>query len=140
METTIVEKINGKSADNKSLDFAKLHRDVIRGKSNGKIIWQPRIGCWYEDRKFRNEDLQQPYTGMDIHQLYRELGCSDRLYNYFNPCFVKIHDPRVKEYSAKLSDMETEFVMETPIGRISQIIRANNSNYGTFPKKMVDYM
>lgn len=34
------------------VNFAKLHTDVVFGRSNGQIIWQPRIGCWYKDKVF----------------------------------------------------------------------------------------
>jgi hypothetical protein len=64
--------------DHKNLDLSALHKDVIRGTSNGKIIWQPRILCWYADRIFSGEELPQPYTGMDLPAIYRELGCSKR--------------------------------------------------------------
>lgn len=33
-------------------NFAKLHRDVVVGRSRGRIIWQPRISCWVKDRDF----------------------------------------------------------------------------------------
>lgn len=130
-----LKKVKNRSTDHQNLDLAKLHRDVIRGTSNGMVIWQPRIGCWYSDRLFRKEPFPAPYTGMDINQLYRELGCSNRLYNQFNSCFVKVFDQQVKHTSIKLSDMETEYIMETPVGKVNQIIRANNSNGGTFPRK-----
>ena len=53
-----------------------LNRAIIRGQSGGKVLWQPRIICWYDDRKFRNELLPAPYTGMSIRELYEALGCS----------------------------------------------------------------
>lgn len=121
--------------DHKNMNLKQLHMEVIRGNSNGMIIWQPRISCWYYDRKFRNEELPEPYTGMDLPDIYRELGCSDRLYNAFNDCFVKTHDPRVKEYSRRISDLETEYILETPVGKVNTIISSNTSNDGKFPKK-----
>ncbi|MDI6618123.1 MAG: hypothetical protein QME45_05525 [Clostridiales bacterium] len=81
------KKMQGRVTDHKNLNLTKLNRDVIRGKSNGRIIWQPRIICWYDDRKFRGEKLPYPYTGMNLPEIYRELGCSNRNYS-FNGCFV----------------------------------------------------
>ncbi len=126
--------MESRNTDHKNLNLTELHRDVIRGKSEGKIIWQPRILCWYEDKIFNDGKLPQPYTGMNLPEIYRELGCSNRNYG-FNDCFLKLNDKRVKEYSHKLSDLETEHVMETPVGKVSTIIASNTSNYGTFPKK-----
>ena len=123
-----------RETDHKNINLTALHRDVIRGRSNGKIIWQPRIICWYDDRAFYGEELPQPFTGMDLPAIYRELGCSNRNY-YFNNCFKKVNDPRVKEYSRKISELETEYIVETPVGKISTITASNTSNYGTFPKK-----
>ena len=126
--------MQGRITDHKNLDLTKLNRDVIRGKSNGRIIWQPRIICWYDDRKFRGEEFPYPYTGMNLPKIYRELGCSNRNYS-FNGCFVKVNDPRVKEYSHKINDFETEYIIETPVGKINSIMASNSSNPGVFPKK-----
>ena len=76
-------------------DFAKLHHDVCFGRSGGKIIWQPRIGCWYSDKQFAGEPLPEPYRGMGPPEIHRALGCSDRLYE-FNGCFRRVEDPRVR--------------------------------------------
>lgn len=129
-----VEKVIGRATDHRNLNLTNLNREVIRGKSNGKIIWQPRIICWYGDRKFNNEALPYPFTGMDLPEIYRELGCSNRNYS-FNGCFVKVNDSRVREYSYKINDLETEYIIETPVGKINCIMASNKSNYGVFPKK-----
>jgi hypothetical protein len=129
------QTVKSRPTDHRNLDLAKLHRDVIRGTSNGMVIWQPRIDCWYWDRLYRKEPFPAPYTGLDINGIYRELGCSNRLYNQFNDCFTKVHDPRVRRSSIKLSELETEYTMETPAGKVSQIIRSNDSNGGSFPQK-----
>jgi len=126
--------MSGRVTDHKNINLADLHRDVIRGKSNGKIIWQPRILCWYADRVFIGEELPEPYTGLDLPGIYRELGCSNRNYD-FNKCFIKVNDKRVKKYSHKISDLQTEYIMETPVGKITAIIASNTSNGGKFPKK-----
>ena len=71
---------------------------------------------------------------MTLPEVYRELGCSNRLYDY-NCCFEKIDDQRVHRYSNKISDLETEYIIDTPVGRLTSIQQSNTSNYGTFPKK-----
>ena len=34
-----------------------LNRAIIRGEAGRKVLWQPRIICWYDDRKFNNTPL-----------------------------------------------------------------------------------
>ena len=74
-------------------EWAALHEDVVFGRSGGRIIWQPRILCWYTDKQFAGEPLPAPYTGLPMPEIYRRLGCSDRLYNWYNPCFRPGLDP-----------------------------------------------
>jgi hypothetical protein len=52
-------------------NLAALHRDVVFGRSGGRIIWQPRIGCWYDDKKIAGEPLPAPYEGMSIPEIHR---------------------------------------------------------------------
>ena len=75
-------------------NWPELHRQVVFGTSDGRIIWQPRIGCWVTDKVFAGEAFPAPFTGMDIFELYRELDCSARLYEY-NACFRRIEHPAV---------------------------------------------
>lgn len=103
--------------------LARLHRDVVFGKSNGKIIWQPRIACWYYDKEFVGEPLPAPYTGMDLFDIYRALGCSARLYEKFNYCFVEVEHPGVRRVERKLNETDTQITIETPVGTQTAINR-----------------
>jgi hypothetical protein len=98
-----------------NLNFFKLHKQVAFGKSNGKIIWQPRISCWYDDKIFAGEKLPAPYTDMNIHEIYRELDCSARLYE-FNSCFRRIEHPKVKVTTKQLNETDYEHTIHTPVG------------------------
>jgi len=112
-------------------DLAKLHHDVVFGKSNGKIIWQPRIICWYYDKKFAGEPLPAPYTDMTPPELYRALGCSDRLYDWYNGCFRRIEHPSVKWIEKRLNETDTQMTIHTPAGKQVVVYRhAPNSSYG----------
>ena len=97
-------------------DFSKLNRDVVFGKAGRKIIWQPRIGCWYSDRIFSGNGLPRPYTGMSLPELFRALRCSMRLYE-FNPCFVRVEDKSVRISKRRLNDTDIETTFETPVGK-----------------------
>lgn len=120
--------------DHKKLNLAELNIDIFRGKSNGKILWQPRIICWYEDRNFNGLGLPEPYKGMDLVGLYNALGCSNRIYDY-TACFERVDDPRVKRYTNKISGLEYESIIEAPVGKLSCILQGNTSNSGVYPRK-----
>lgn len=122
------------STDHKDMDLYNFQLDVIRGNANGRILWQPRIGCWYDDKKFAGEELPGVFEGMDLVEIYRELGCSNRIYEY-NDCFEVQEDETVRRREVKLSELETEYIIETPVGTINCIMAGNTSNAGTFPQK-----
>lgn len=112
----------------------QLNRDVLTGKSNGKILWQPRIGEWYDARIFAGEPLPERYQGLTLNQIYRELGCSARTYEYMS-CIKRKEDSRIRTTTRWLAPLEYEETIETPVGKITQIIRKNTSNSGIYPKK-----
>jgi hypothetical protein len=109
-------------------DFPALHRQVVFGQSQGQIIWQPRIGCWYTDKQFAGEAFPPPYTGLDLYGIYRELDCSARLYLY-NSCFVRVEHPAVKVSKRELNDTDTETTIHTPVGVQVQVTRRMTSNW-----------
>ena len=109
-------------------DLPKLHHDVVFGRSGGRIIWQPRIGCWYGDKIFEGEPLPEPYTGLSLEDIYRKLGCSHRLYGWYNRCFKCIEHPSVKRTERKINDRDTETVIDTPVGKQIAITRTTLSS------------
>ncbi|MEN8007428.1 MAG: hypothetical protein ABFS42_10460, partial [Candidatus Krumholzibacteriota bacterium] len=111
-------------------DHPELHRQVVFGRSKGRIIWQPRIGCWYEDKMFSGEGLPEPYTGMNPYEVYRSLGCSARLYD-FNSCFRRVEHPGVRFVRHDLNETDVETVVETPVGTQTAVHRKSlNSPHG----------
>jgi len=112
-------------------DLAKLHRDVVFGQSEGRIIWQPRIGCWYTDKRFAGEPLPEPYEGMSIPEIFRSLGCSARLYGSYNRCFRRVEHPLVRRHERKLNALESEITIETPVGKQVAVDRTSVNNPGT---------
>ena len=116
-------------------DFAALHRDVVFGESDGRIIWQPRIGCWFTDKKFAGEALPEPYEGLSMPEIFRSLGCSTRLYGHYNRCFRRVEHPSVVTTVKKLNDLDTEITIETPVGRQVAVNRRSVNNPGTIHLK-----
>lgn len=117
------------------MNFLELNHDVVFKKGNGKIIWQPRIISWYLDRKFNGQDLlPEEYKGMSLRDIYLDLDCSNRIYEY-NACFIRVDDKRMKRTRIVHSKYKYEDIIETPVGTINQIIMKNDSNYGEYPLK-----
>ncbi len=111
-----------------SRNFAELHRQVVFGQSEGRIIWQPRILAWITDREFAGEAFPAPFTGMDVYQIYRNLDCSARLYEY-NACFRRIEHPAVRFTHEKLSETDTKTTIHTPVGDQIMVLRTTTSNW-----------
>ena len=115
-------------------NLLELNRAVLRGTSGGKILFQPRILCWIADRKFLGEPLPGGLDGLSDAQIYRNLGCSNRIYEY-NACFRQVLPGSVHTYSREISPMERETVIETPAGKLTTVMRGNTSNPGWFFEK-----
>ncbi len=111
--------------------FLELNRDIIQGNAGGRVLWQPRIDCWYFDRIFSNGTLDGKYAGMSRLELYKELGCSSRVYEY-NGCIVSYDDEPVTRRSEKISALETRVTYETPVGTVTKVDRSNTSNPGVY--------
>jgi hypothetical protein len=101
---------------------------VVFGRSGGRIIWQPRIDCWYKDKLFAGEPLPEPYRGMTLHGIYRALGCSARLYE-FNECFRRIEHPSVRITRRELNERDVETVIHTPAGKQVEVIRKSGNSW-----------
>lgn len=112
----------------KPVNLQELHRQVCFGESKGKIIWQPRIGCWYTDKKFAGDEFPELYQGEDLAGIYRELGCSARLYE-FNECLCRVEDPTVWIAEKKLNETDTETTINTPVGKQVSVTRIVPDNW-----------
>ena len=115
-------------------DLASLHRQVVFGESGGRIIWQPRILCWHADKLWSGEDLPAPYTGMGLHEVYRALGCSARLYDEYNGCFRRLEHPSVEVTTRRLDETDTEHTIHAPVGK--QVAVTRRSPHGSHPITM----
>ena len=112
--------MTGRPTDHANLDLSRLHRDVCFGRAGGRIIWQPRILCWWSDKEFLGQPRPAPYDRMGYVEMYRSLGCSNRIYEY-NACFERVEDPRVTVTRRRLNAFDTETAWATPVGDQTQI-------------------
>lgn len=104
--------------DHRNLDLWDLHLDVCFGRAAGKIIWQPRILAWFTDRHFTHTPLPARYQGMTEPDIYRDLGCSNRLY-FYNDAYRAIDPPGVTRRDEQRSDLITH-IIETPKGIVTE--------------------
>lgn len=116
-------------------DYWQLHEDVVFGRGKGKILWQPRIECWISDKLYAEGELPGKYKGMSKVEIYKELGCSARIYEY-NDCFYRIFDPRIKQYTEELNANQIKYVIETPVGTTTKILESTGS---TWAHRVVKY-
>ncbi len=112
---TLAPEFSARPTDHSQIDLWKLHEDVCFGRAGGKVIWQPRILAWYDDKIFFKQPLPEKYQGLSRADIYRSLGCSDRLY-YFNECFESTEDPRVTVQRIDHGGGRFEVVWHTPVG------------------------
>ena len=118
------------------MDFHDFNRDVIRGRANGRVFWQPRVLCWFGDRDYLKTPYEEPYAGMHRADIYRSIGCSDRMYHFFRDTMISYYlDDTIKITGRSLDELRWEDSIETPAGRITAVYRNNTSNYGSFPEK-----
>lgn len=104
--------------DHRNLDLWDLHLDVCYGRSGGRIIWQPRILAWFTDRYFTHTPLPARYQGMSEPEIYRDLGCSNRLY-FYNDAYRAIDPPGVTRRDEQRGDLITH-IIETPKGIVTE--------------------
>ena len=103
--------------------WAELNRQVVFGQAGGRILWQPRILAWIKDKLFFDGKLPPPYTGMSSADIYRSLGCSNRLYDEYNRCFVRVEHPAVRVSERWLNATDLETTIATPAGKQVKVQR-----------------
>mgnify|MGYP005774158559 CR=1 FL=1 len=118
----------------KGENLQDLNRRVIWRQANGKTIFQPRIGAWYDDRMYRGEELPGKFKGCSHRQIYEKIGCSDRLYD-FNACFETVYDDSVRVESIDHGNRTLTQTIHTPVGSVTQFVVGNTSNPGCMQKK-----
>jgi hypothetical protein len=111
-------------------NWSELHRAVCFGEAGGRVLWQPRIGCWYGDKNFAGERLPEPYEGLSREDIFRELDCSMRLYHHCNPCFRRVEHSSVRIESEWLNELDERIDITTPAGSQTAVHRHSPNNAG----------
>ncbi len=124
--------------DHRNLDLCDLNLDVAFGRAGGKVIWQPRILAWFTDRYFTKTPLPPRYEGRSEPDIYRDLGCSNRLY-FFNDSFQNVDPPGVVRRDVQPDDTHITRVIETPAGTVTEEVRVTpNSWYRIEEKRWIE--
>ena len=121
-------------AQNPMPSLNQLNLDIVQRRAGRKVLWQPRILCYFDDREFLGQPFPAPYTGLSHADVYRALGCSNRPY-FYTDCFRMNWDKAVVNSSRQIDELTREDRMETPVGVLTQVVRKNTSNSGVFPVK-----
>lgn len=91
-----------------------------------RLVWQPRLHHWYYVNKARGT-LPERYKGLDLLQIYDDLGASPRAYHYFNDTIRCVEGAGVQIH--RVEDEKYIYVKyETPKGKITQVER--KTEYG----------
>ncbi len=123
-----------RTTDHCNLDLWTLHEDVCYGRSDGMIIWQPRILAWFTDRYFTHTPLPGKYAGMSEPAIYRDLGCSNRLY-FYNDAYRPV-DPRgVRRYDVRTDATHLTHVIDTPKGTLTELVRITPNSWYLIEEK-----
>ena len=103
-----------------------LHRKVLRGEAGGKVLWQPRILAWWDDKRYFGEPMPEPYEHLSRPDFFRYLDCSTRLY-VFNECFRRVEHPSVQIETKGIGKNQTVTLIETPKGTQTEILEMRPS-------------
>lgn len=77
---------------------------------------------------FEDGKLPQPYTDLDLYDIYRFLGVSARLYE-FNSCFRRNEHPSVEFLEKELNETDTQITIHTPVGDQTTVRRKSASSW-----------
>lgn len=72
---------------------------------------------------------------MSIPDIYRALGCSNRLYPWYNRCFRRIEPASVRRIEQKLNKTDTQTTIDTPVGKQIRVDRRTPNSPGSIHVK-----
>ena len=116
------------------MEYKHIEEKIFAGTAGKRVVFQPRINCWYDDKKFLGEELPMGLDPLTKPDMYRALGVTNRLYE-FTGCFERIYDKSVEVKFEQLGEREYKYGFVTPVGECYTIYRGNDSNPGTYYTK-----
>jgi hypothetical protein len=77
---------------------------------------------------FQLGKLPEPYTGMELFDIYRSLKVSARLYE-FNECFLRVEHPAVRIKKEQINETDILTTLFTPVGNQTAIHRRSENSW-----------
>lgn len=91
---------------------------IFRHEPTDRLVWQPRLETWIAANR-RLGTIPDRYRELSDLQIYDDLGCSPRCYNYFNPCLVAEQTGDV-EVTVETQPDGRRVTTRTPVGTLTQ--------------------
>ncbi|HNZ37925.1 MAG TPA: uroporphyrinogen decarboxylase family protein [Candidatus Latescibacteria bacterium] len=113
--------------------LAIMHHQPVDG-----VVWQPRIDHWYYTNK-RAGTLPERYRDMSLFDVYVDLDCSIRGYEFYNPCISRVYDSSVSFRVVEDTQHRRVRLWETPLGVLTEVEgkTAESSLLTEFPVKSI---
>lgn len=120
------------------MTFRERTLGIFRRESVDNIVFQPRLEHWYNVNR-QNATLPERYAGMSLMQLYDDLGCSMRTYDYTYLALNAVDDPSVVVHKENVGDDVEVTRWVTPVGTIhNRVTLKPGWHIDEFPVKTPD--
>jgi hypothetical protein len=96
--------------------------NIMNHEPVDRVIWQPRLELWYNTAR-RSGTLPERYREATLLDLYDDLGCSIRAYDFYNQAFLREDIEGVSTEVIENTPKRYVDVLHTPVGDLTQMMR-----------------
>jgi len=122
------------------MTFRERTLGIFGRREVDNIVFQPRIEHWYNVNK-QDGTLPERYAGMSLLDLYDDLGCSLRTYDFTYLALKSVDDPSVVVSTENHGEDVVVTRWETPVGTIQNRVRLSPGwHIEEFPVKTTEDM
>lgn len=94
---------------------------TLSHKSVDRVVWQPRIEHWFNVNT-KQGTLPERYREMSLIELYDDLGCSVRAYDYYNQAIERIRPSELWVEIIEDTPKRCVDLLHTPVGTLQQVL------------------
>ncbi len=102
--------------NNRERMLATLRREPV-----DRVLWQPRIELWYNGRK-KAGTLPERYRDLSLLEVYDDLGCSIRAYDYYNRAIERVYPDDVRHETVEETPSRRVQLLHTRVGTLEQVV------------------